>query len=182
MKQSTLWIWVVVIVLILIGGIWWYYSSENSALQNETGTTTSTNSQTTSNNQIAGMKTTLGGIFDDPGSYQCDYDQISSSSRSTNVVYVADGKLRGEFRTQTATTSTLSMAVYDGSNLYVWTEGKATGKVSQPKTIKDLPSAIPEDITSGKILGSGFNNVSWNCHAWSKDTTKLSKPTYVTFQ
>lgn len=176
--KKTAWVWIAIVVILIIVGVLLYRSRNGS--ENTTGTSTTTTSTTGTN--TVGMKTTLGGIFDDPGNYECDYEQVDGNIRSTNVVYIADGKLRGEFRSKTATTTTLSMAVYDGVNLYVWTEGQPTGKISQPKTLADLPSAIPEDITSGRILGQGLNNVSWNCHAWSKDAAKLVKPSYVTFR
>ncbi len=137
--------------------------------------------KTTPAKPIEGMKVSLGGIFSEPGNYQCDYEQVSQLTRATNVVYISNGKMRGEFRTSTAQGSTATMVVYDGSYLYVWTEGKSTGTVTQPKTIKDLPGIIPEDVSSGRILGSSANNVSWNCHAWSKVPSLLVKPSYVTF-
>ncbi len=89
--------------------------------------------------------------------------------------------MRAEFRTSEALESNNTLMVYDGKYLYVWTEGKTTGTISEPKTIKDLPSLIPEDVSSGRILGSGINNVSWNCHAWSLDSSKLVPPSYVKF-
>jgi hypothetical protein len=183
MKETTAWIiGIVAVVALVVGAIYWKgrgSSSENAGLN-----ATSTDMADDSSGDSTGMAmhTTLGGIFDEPGAYECDYEAVSQQSRSTNVVYIADGKLRAEFRTQTATSSTLSMSVYDGSNLYVWVEGQPTGKISQPKTIADLPAAIPTDITSGRILGSGLDSVGWNCHAWSKDPAKLVKPSYVTFK
>lgn len=130
---------------------------------------------------ISGMKVSLGGIFAEKGNYQCDYEQVSQQTRSSNVIYISNGKMRGEFRTSTALESTATMVVYDGSYLYVWTEGKSAGVVSQPKTIKDLPGIIPEDVSSGRILGNSSDNVSWNCHAWSVKPSLLAKPSYVSF-
>ncbi len=130
---------------------------------------------------VSGMKTSLGGIFSEKGNYQCDYEQVTNELRSSNVVYVSDGKMRGEFRTSQTGGGTSTIVVYDGSYLYTWTEGQSKGTVSQPKTLADLPSIIPEDVSSGRILGSGTNSVSWNCHAWSKDASKLVKPSYVNF-
>ncbi len=188
MKQTIIW---VVIIGAIIAGIFLYrarqtaqdLASATALATSTTGSnTTSGGAMTSGSNTTGSMKTTLGGIFDDPGSYQCDYEQVSQKSKSTNVVYIANGRLRGEFRTTTATTTTLSMMVYDGTNLYVWNEGQSTGTVSVPKTIRDLPGVLPEDLTSGRILGTSSNSVGWNCHAWSKDLTKLVKPSYVTFR
>jgi hypothetical protein len=199
MKKTLIWV-IAIIIIVLLGLYFWGGNSASqtstSTDQNATTTTTDivdgTNEGATSSASgstsasTTGMKSTLGGIFDNPGSYECDYNQLSgtpgNSVRSTNVIYIANGRLRGEFRTTSATSTVLSMMVYDGNNLYVWNEGQSAGKVSVPKTIKDLPGVIPEDITSGRILGNSQINVSWDCHAWSTDPAKLVKPSYVTFK
>lgn len=173
-------IWIIVIIVLAVVAFM-VFRPDSTEDTSSTATTTTTTTGTNNTSNTTGMKSTLGGIFDAPGSYECKYEQVSPTLRATNVIYVADGKLRGEFRSATATTTTLSMVVYDGVNLYVWNEGQPTGKISQPKTIADLPSAIPEDITSGRILGTSSNNVSWDCHAWSKDASKLVRPSYVKF-
>lgn len=142
---------------------------------------TSTKTTTSSPAPVSGMKTSLGGIFNEKGNYQCDYESVTPQSRASNVVYISNGKMRGEFRTIEAGASKSSIVIYDGSYLYVWTEGQSTGKISQPKTLADLPGIIPENVSSGKILGSGLNSVSWNCHAWSLDSSMLTRPSYVTF-
>lgn len=158
--------------------------SETSTTTEVTKTNTVTKTPvktTTTTAPIEGMKTSLGGIFAEKGNYQCNYESVSPQSRTSNVVYVSDGKMRGEFRTIEASSSKATLVVYDGSYLYVWTEGYSTGTVSQPKTIAELPGIIPEDVSSGRILGTSENNVSWNCFPWSKDASKLVKPSYVKF-
>lgn len=181
--KPSLWIWVLVIVVLVIAGVFLFRSKDaiDDDISSDSDNTTLDTSTTGGNGSPVAMKTSLGGIFDEKGNWQCDYEKVNPQSRSTNVVYISNGKLRGEFRTITATNSTNSIVLYDGSYLYVWTEGKGTGTITQPKTIKDLPALIPEDITSGRVLGSGLNNASWNCHAWSLDAKKLVKPTNVTF-
>ncbi len=170
-------LWGGVAIILIIIGILIFRSKDEVASTNSTDNTST--SQTNTN--VPGMNTTLGGIFDEKGNYQCDYTSVSQQSRSSNVIYISGGKLRAEFRTITATGSTGTLMFYDGTYLYTWTEGKSTGTISQPRTLKDFPALIPEDITSGKILGTSANNVSWICRDWLKDATKLVKPTYVKF-
>ncbi len=69
--------------------------------------------------------------------------------------------------------------VYDGVNLYTWSEGKTQGTVTQPKSLADFPAIIPRDLVAAKVLGSGLNSASWFCHAWSKDPSLLVKPAYL---
>lgn len=121
-------------------------------------------------------------LFPQKGSYECKYEQATQTGRSSNTVYIANGKMRGEFRSlDSQGFGTLNMMVYDGVYLYTWIEGKATGVRTQPKSVSEIPAVFPTDIHEGKVLGSGINNVSWECHAWATVSSMLSKPTYVKF-
>ena len=42
--------------------------------------------------------TTYKSLLTQSGSYQCDYDQVQSSGQSHNVIYIYNGRMRGEFR------------------------------------------------------------------------------------
>ncbi len=187
MKNSLIW---GIVALVIVGLLFWRLNDTTDSVvgttpeTQEVSTTTNTvvnKPTTTKPAPVAGMKVSLGGIFAEKGNYQCDYEQATQQNRSKHVIYISNGKMRAEFRTSEGLNSDNTLMVYDGSYLYVWTEGKTTGTISQPKTIQDLPSLIPEDVSSGRILGSGINNVSWNCHAWSLDASKLVKPSYVKF-
>lgn len=186
MKNSLIW---GVVILVILGLLFWRLNDNKDAVVNpneteEVSTTTppvTSKPSTTKPAPVAGMKVSLGGIFAEKGNYQCDYEQATQQNRSKHVIYISNGKMRAEFRTSEGLESNNTLMVYDGRYLYVWTEGKSTGTISEPKTIKDLPSIIPEDVSSGRILGSGINNVSWNCYAWSLDSSKLVPPSYVKF-
>ncbi len=121
-------------------------------------------------------------IFTQSGSHECKYDQVSTTGRNVNVVYIADGKMRGEFRTVASSNSTGDLMVYNNGYLYVWKEGKTTGTKTLISSISELPHAIPTDLTSGAVLGTNANNVSWDCHTWIKDASLLAPPAYVTFK
>jgi hypothetical protein len=185
------WLTGVVVLVLLLGVFIWRMNQEVSVTNNvesqvsETVSTTTqvavTKPATSKPVSVTGMKVSLGGIFAEKGNHQCDYEQATQQNRSKHVIYISNGKMRAEFRTSEGLNSDNTLMVYDGNYLYVWTEGKTVGTKTQPKTIKDLPSLIPEDISSGRILGSGITNVSWNCHAWSLDSSKLVPPSYVKF-
>lgn len=121
-------------------------------------------------------------LFPQKGSYECKYEQATQTGRSSNTLYISNGKVRDEFRSMDSQgNGTLSMFVYDGTYLYSWVEGKSIGTITQPKSLKDIPVVVPTDIHEGKVLGSGINNVSWDCHAWSTVSSMLVRPTYVKF-
>lgn len=184
---------IALVVIILAGlGIWLYMSpSETSpAMQNETSTTTpdtttgaqtETGTKTGSTVTPGATPTEFKSIFAQKTSTECKYDQVQGSSRTSSVILIADGKMRAEFRT-IGTEPSANLMVYANGILYSWEEGKATGKKSTIKTIEDLPTAIPRDLTSGASFGTNANNVGWDCHPWAKNASVLVPPTNVKFQ
>jgi len=190
-------LWGIIIIILVVLGIWYFYSSKMNGAAGPQGESATTSAATTSastasaptTGNTAGKPTTakpagentFRSIFTQSGSHQCSYEQVTTSSRSSNVIYIADGKMRGEFRTSQGTDTTASLMVYNGGYLYTWTEGMTTGKRTTIRTIEDLPQAIPRDLTSGAIIGTDMNSVGWDCHEWIKDAKLLTAPSYVRF-
>ncbi len=138
--------------------------------------------KTTSSSAAKASTSLVTNLFPQIGSYECRYDQASQTGRSTDTLYISGGKIRNEFRSlDSQGFGTLNMVVYDGKYLYSWIEGQSKGTVSEPKTLSDIPVVVPTDIHEGMVLGSGINNVSWDCHAWAPVSSMLSKPSYVNF-
>ena len=154
-------------------------NSENNA---ETVTTNGVNGKTPSSNTVKPSTPLATNLFPKTGSYECRYEQVTGGIRSSNVVYIADGKMRGEFRTTDIKgVGTSNIMIYNSPNLYIWVEGKSVGTVTQPKSLKDIPAVIPTDVHEGRVLGYGSDSVSWDCHAWIKNSSMLIKPAYVKY-
>ena len=180
MKKNTI-IWIVIIVILALLGIW-YFTSMNSSPSAENTTATSTTDS--SGQQVAttgNMSTTFHSIFTQGGSHECSYEQASSSAKSSNVIYISNGQMRGEFRTTTGGGTSANLMIYDGGLLYTWKEGTTVGTKTSIKTVADLPAVIPADLTSGAIFGPSSDNVSWDCHDWIRDPKQFVVPTYVKF-
>ena len=177
----------IVVVIIVALGIWYFASLNTGAATPDTATTSvSTGSTgTTGTTGTTGAATpanpsTFHSIFTQSGNHECSYQQVQASGQSSSVVYIADGKMRGEFRT-TGSTPSANLMIYTGGVLYAWKEGATTGKKTSITSLADLPQAIPQDLTSGAIFGVSADNVSWDCHDWAKDVKLFTLPTYVTF-
>ncbi len=183
-----------IILVVLVGlGIWYYMSDStmNNAMQGETPTTTA-NGQVTGETPTnpttktpekpvtAAKDNSFKSIFTQTTSTECKYEQVAGNSRTSSVIYIANGKMRAEFRT-IGETSSANLMVYSGGTLYSWKEGATIGKKSTIKTIADLPDAIPLDLTSGASFGTNANNVGWDCHPWATDSKILVPPTAVKF-
>ena len=176
-----------VVVLVLVAG-YLAYTSKLSLAPGEETLETAHNEETENptssvpkTNTVVKSTNTFKSIFQQPGSHKCNFEQVSQDSRTSGVVYVADGKMRGEFRTVTAYKTTVSLMVYNGGTLYSWTEGMGTGTKGPLNSVSELPFVIPEDLTSGKVLGTNASGVGWVCYDWVKNNTLLAPPSYVNF-
>jgi hypothetical protein len=170
MNRNTL-IFVIVIVILALLGVW-YYSQSNLAITPASSDVKATDTKASA---PAATPSTFKSIFTQSGNHQCTYEQLSPSSRSSSVIYIADGKMRGEFRTL-APSASANIMIYANGYLYSWREGATVAKRSSIKSIAELPQIIPTDLTSGAVYGVSDENVSWDCHDWLKDTEMFVVP------
>lgn len=184
--MKNLFIGIVIIAIIALIG-WKAYSKNHvevastDTTSGATNTTTTNNTNTTVTPKPKGTSTTFKSIFAQEGNNMCEYEQSSPSGKSSHVIYIADGKMRGEFRTTVGGKTTTTLMIYTGGYLYTWTEGLATAKRTQLTTIANLPAVIPQDLDSGAVYGTKFDTVSWDCHPWNKDAKLLTLPTYLKY-
>ena len=185
MSQNLV-IGIILVVIVAVLGIW-VVSSSSKTHSSATNTTSPTQDHGTARSQngttgaaVPKSSNTFVSIFSQSGSHECIYEQVGDA-RARNIIRIADGKMRGEFRTVTGPDLSATLMVYDQGYLYTWTEGTSVGKKTQIRTVADLPKAIPEDLTSGAIYGTNLDSVGWDCHTWLKDPTLLVPPSYVKF-
>jgi hypothetical protein len=179
MKQ---WLYIIIGILVIAGLGWWIWSAKGAPSSDTQGQTASTTVNGGSTATQAGAQNTFKSIFAGSGNHECIYDQVTSSSQTKSVIQIADGKMRGEFRTTSGNQTIATLMVYTGGYLYSWKEGATTGTRTSISSVADLPDAIPQDLTSGAIFGTSAESVGWDCHAWLKDATVLTVPSYVKFQ
>lgn len=115
-------------------------------------------------------------------SSKCSYETVTPTTRSSSVLFMSKGVLRGEFRTWSGDITSSDIVHYDGTYVYVWKEGMSTGTKRLVNTLADLPALIPRDLTSGSVFGTATNNASWDCHQWIIEPSKVKVPSYVTFK
>ena len=174
------------VILVLALGVWLYTSSGAGvapSLNTATTPSPSTGGKTSPTTPAGvGSGNTYKSLLTQNGSYKCDYAQVKSAGgQGTSVIYIYGGKLRGEFRSPSGDVKAGSLVVYDGHYLYSWTEGKSTGTKTVLTSLSQLPSVIPQDLTSGSIYGTTYNSVGWNCNYWLTDPKILVPPSYVKF-
>jgi hypothetical protein len=177
MKKKILVGVLILIILVIVAILYTTSSHTSSNTQTLTPITVTTKTNT---NTPGNTSNTFHSIFSQSGSHVCTYEQ-GAPIRSSSVIYIADGKMRGEFRTVTTEGSAANFMIYSGGYLYSWKEGTTVGTKSSIKSISDLPQVIPTDLTSGVVLGNADKNISWDCHDWIKNSALLILPAYVKF-
>ncbi len=178
-----------VAILFLVGVVWLLYTQktpgtnditivpqDTKTTASDVGTPTSASTKTAPKSSSA-----ISYVLKQPGSHECKYEQISPTSHSNGTIYIASGKIREEFRSTVVDKTVSIIMVYDGTNLYSWQEGMSVGKKSKFTSLAQLPLAIPNNLSTVSVVGSGLDSTSWDCHAWIKDSSLLKAPSYVKF-
>lgn len=182
---------VVIMVLALLAAGVWFFTSSSSMLPAPSPAASSTSpsvsptalpaTKAAAKNTGVPNSTTYKSLLTQTGSYECDYNSVQANGRTSNVVYIYGGKMRGEFRTGSAGDSSGNLFVYDGHYLYQWKEGASVGTRTVLSSLSQLPLIIPKDLTSGSIIGDNYSSVGWLCHTWLTNKALLTPPSYVTF-
>lgn len=90
------------------------------------------------------------------------------------TVYVANGKMRGDFTSTTEGTTITGHMILDSGYSYVWTD----------MTKQGMKIAIPAEQASGSTGSQGVDvnqKVSYSCKDWTVDNSKLTLPADITF-
>ncbi len=115
------------------------------------------------------------------GDYKCTFDQVVENSRSTGTVYISNGKMRGDFKSDVSAAGTNmsveSHMISDGEYMYTWSSMMPTGmKLKIDQTI----------TTSSETFGQqgSFDanmQLSYDCDPWSPDSSQFTLPSAITF-
>ena len=178
----------IVVLILAVLAVWLlssYSAMPNSpapAVTSEAATSsTPDNAPTSTATANTPAKSSFRSIFTQSGNHECTFAQSGTSTQSSSVVRISNGKMRGEFRT-TGTVTSADLMIYSNGSLYVWKEGSTTGKRTSITSLSELPATIPKDLTSGAIFGTSSENVSWDCHDWLAEAGQFAIPSYVSFK
>ncbi len=115
-------------------------------------------------------------LVNDRGSYQCTVHESMTDVENTGTVYIADGKVRGEFETVAEGKPVkTSLLVKDGYQ-YVWSSSMKTGiKINTDATTQS--KAQSDGVYSWDSARIG----DYDCKAWTTDPTTFDLPAGMTF-
>ena len=168
-KQMQMIIGAVVAAIAIIGAIA-FVVMKPSTTSNETPTATQQQNQP-SPSQTKGSIESLIAAGND---VTCNISYVDGSG--TGVVFVADGKVRGDFNTKNSDgTQIESHMIQDGKFGYIWSGTQGT-KIKVDETATASPSTTDNQQTTDLS-----KEVDLNCSAWSADSSKFEVPQDVQF-
>jgi hypothetical protein len=103
-------------------------------------------------------------------SQSCTY----STDKSNGMIYLAGGKIRGDFNVGT---SVSHMIIMDSTN-YLWTEGSKTG-IKMAFDQNATPAPVTSNTPTNSFDANALNN--YKCSPWVADNTMFTLPAGVSF-
>ncbi len=160
----------VILAVVVIGG-GAYFLSQRKSENNVAGENQSANSATETSAETGSIKSLIAA----GKSQQCTFSSKEDATQSSGTMYVAGGKMRGDFNTETNNVKVVSHMIYDGSTSYFWTDGSATGfKMALDANTKTDASAQAQSVDPDK-------NYDFDCKSWSVDNSKFELPNGIQF-
>lgn len=165
---------IVVAVLVLLGGGYYVYSSQKGSAG--TGSNTSGGKQ----NAVSSLKDLIAKNI----AQSCTYDSTEGGVENKGTMYMAGGKVRGDFESKMADgKTTKSHMIVDGNTSYIWSDDSNMGFKS---TFDNKATAAPGVKDSGTPAETGSFDANagmdYKCSPWSADASKFALPANVTFQ
>ena len=113
------------------------------------------------------------------GDHKCTFDQTVENSHSTGTVYISNGKMRGDFKSDVSAAGTNmsveSHMISDGEFMYTWSSMMPTGfkmKIDQ--------ASSPSD-EAGQGTFDANMKLSYDCAPWSPGSSQFTLPSSITF-
>lgn len=110
------------------------------------------------------------------GSWKCEVSHKNASDDTAGVVYIADGKMRGDFESTIPQTGKIEThMISDASYAYTWTSLMKTGM-----KIKVTPQAATSSASVEK-QDMYHQQYDYQCSSWKPDATFFNLPTDIAF-
>ena len=171
-NKKAMWIVAAIIVLALIA--WFAMSKKNDGgyqLQKYG------DDKATQQDQQANGSTSLKELMTGSASQKCEFTTGEAGSTSQGTVYVANGKMRGDFTVTASGKTMVSHMINDGQTFYTWMDGTNTGYKMTVQSMDQNQSMSTSQ--SGSVDPNA--KYDYNCSAWTADSAQFNLPANITF-
>jgi len=159
----------VVILLVLVAGGGAFMAMQKSTKQPAAEQSQSAKSQT--------MEGTLKNLLTGGKSLKCTYTSKTASVSVDTIVYVANGKIRGDFTSKSSQTAVKGHMIIDGQYSYMWTDMSKQGFKVAIDQNQPTPGAN-ESLGQSPSLNQSY---TYSCSGWSVDASAFVLPSDITF-
>lgn len=188
----------IVIAVLALGGAWYLFTTQAAKLRNEISAPVATTTPTaaapaqkqiapkptrtpSASKPVASTGAATGGVGSITSllalkqSLSCDIETINPIVKRSGTLYVDSGRVRGDFITYIDGNKVSTSMIDDGTSLYAWTSGSATG-LKLPAALSASGSAIASH--GGIDLAATFN---YSCNPWAANASLFIPPASITF-
>lgn len=160
---------IVVLLLLLVGGGAYLAMKKTSPSSLDTAPITQ---NSTANSSQGSLKS----LFASGKSQKCTFNNTSTDTTKVDgTVYVAAGKVRGDFQTTSNGTPLSSHMIIDSQTSYIWTDMSKQG-------FKMAIDTNQQTNTAANNQGPNMDqNVNYSCQGWSVDNSVFTLPADITF-
>ena len=182
---------IVIIAAAAVGGGVYYSKNKASSTETKQDTTptsdmnhsaegdVSANAQVNANVNLGGTgKGTLRSLFAMTKDTVCTYKGTNAQGSVSGTMYISGNMMRGDFTTTGQGEGAVdSHMIKNGDTVFAW-----TGNQGAKMDMKMLESKSADGATASQQNGLDLNqNVEYDCKDWTKDASKFTPPTSVTF-
>jgi len=161
-----------ILILIIVG--FFAYSAMKKPSQPINKVVTSENKPATSNSQTTAQGT-LKSLLTSGKSQKCTYSYDHQSTAVTGTIYVANGKMRGDFVSTSGQSKVAGHMIIDGGYFYVWTDLSNNG--IKMAVNQEQPTNAPVNSQTPDI-NQAF---AYTCQGWAGDDTLFTLPSGISF-
>lgn len=165
---------IIILIILIIIGIGGYMMMKKSPQSSNNQAPITQNKPT--NETIQGS---LKSLLSAGKSQKCTYSNKVETTSVEGTVYVADGKMRGDFTTTSEQTKMTGHMIVDGGYSYVWSDLSDQG-IKMAIDNQQKPSNAPADNTNNQApdMEQSYN---YTCQGWAGDDTVFAPPNDITF-
>jgi hypothetical protein len=171
-KKTGIVIGIVILLLLLLGVGIFLMKKPQSQIQ----TPKTEQPGTTQNAAPETAQGTLKSLLAMGKSVQCSFSNAATdSAKVSGTLYVAGGKMRGDFQSTSGDTSINSHMIADSQNSYIWTDMNKQG-------FKFSITNQQQTNTAVKSQGPDMNQtIDYSCQDWVTDSSVFTLPSDITF-
>lgn len=136
----------------------------------------------------ASVPRTLRGLVTGQESLTCTFSSEEEGMASDGVIYVAGGRMRGDFTSTYDGVTTMSHMMVSDSTSYFWNEGETEGMMMawSEEDEEELEAMMEEgeEAVEEEEIGGPFDadaDVDYKCDSWNVDETMFTLPEGVEF-